>query len=53
MKKEYINPEMEVVKVVASHQLLGGSTLSLGRSEDEVTDESVVLSRGFGIDEDE
>ena len=51
MKKTYINPQMEVVKMVINHQLLDGSTLSVGLSNDEVTDESVVLSRGLDFDE--
>ena len=45
MKKTYINPEIEVVKMVINHHLLEGSTLNVGLSTDEVTDESIVLSR--------
>ena len=30
MKKTYINPQLEVIKINVSNQLLAGSTLGLG-----------------------
>lgn len=46
MKKTYINPEMEIVKLNAKYQLMAGSDLGghdevpeeYGAREDEVTD---------------
>ena len=46
MKKEYINPEMEIVKLNAKYQLMAGSDLGghdevpeeYGAREDEVID---------------
>ena len=42
-KKEYINPEIEVIKI-ATQQMLAGSTLDIDSSV-EITDESSLLSR--------
>ena len=33
MKKTYINPQLEVIKINASNQLLAGSTLGLGSGD--------------------
>ena len=44
MKKEYINPELEVVDLKINCSLLAGS---LPKSNEEVTDESGVLAPGF------
>ena len=47
MKKQYINPEMEIVKLNAKYQLMAGSEIKsildeepgeYGAREDEVTD---------------
>jgi hypothetical protein len=39
MKKEYINPEMLVVKIASTSQLLAGSTLGIGDGyKDPVTE---------------
>ena len=51
MKKTYINPEIEIVKIKAQ-QLLAGSTLGIDESV-EITDESKLLSREFDFDDDE
>ena len=51
MKKTYIIPEMEVVKLNAKYQLMAGSALS--KESDPITDESDVLSREFDFDFDE
>lgn len=51
MKKTYINPEIEIVKIKAQ-QLLAGSTLGIDESV-EITDESKLLSREFDFDDEE
>ena len=43
MKKTYINPELEVIKI-ATQQMLADSTLSIDDSV-EITDEGDLLSR--------
>lgn len=43
MKKTYINPEIEIIKM-ATQQMLAGSTLSIDSSV-EVNDENDLLSR--------
>ena len=43
MKKTYINPEIEIIKI-ATQQMLAGSTLSIDSSV-EVNDENDLLSR--------
>ena len=43
MKKTYINPELEVIKI-ATQQMLADSTLSIDGSV-EITDEGDLLSR--------
>jgi len=45
MKKTYINPELEVVKI-ATQQMLAGSTLTIDDSI-EITDETNLLSPSF------
>ena len=40
MKKTYINPELEVIKINASNQLLAGSTLSLGSGDKDPASEA-------------
>lgn len=47
MKKKYINPAMEVVKMKAEQMLLAGSSLSIGGSTGSVD------SREFYLDETE
>ena len=42
MKKTYINPELEVIKI-ATQQMLAGSTLTIDDSI-EITDETNLLS---------
>lgn len=43
MKKTYINPEIEIIKM-ATQQMLAGSTLSIDENV-EITDENDLLSR--------
>jgi hypothetical protein len=43
MKKTYINPEIEIIKI-ATQQMLAGSTLSIDENV-EITDENDLLSR--------
>ena len=43
MKKTYINPEIEIIKI-ATQQMLAGSTLSIDETV-EITDENELLSR--------
>ncbi len=50
MKKTYINPEMEIVKIAAT-AILAGSTLSIDSSV-EVNDENELLSRESNFDFD-
>ena len=45
MKKTYIIPEMEIVKLNTNYQLMAGSALS--KQAAPVTDEDDVLSREF------
>ena len=45
MKKTYINPELEVIKI-ATQQMLAGSTLTIDNSI-EITDETNLLSPSF------
>ncbi len=45
MKKTYINPELEVIKI-ATQQMLAGSTLTIDDSI-EITDEENLLSPSF------
>ena len=52
MKKTYINPELEVIKI-ATQQMLADSTLSIDDSV-EITDEGDLLSReSFDVFDDE
>jgi hypothetical protein len=52
MKKTYINPELEVIKI-ATQQMLADSTLSIDGSV-EITDEGDLLSReSFDVFDDE
>ena len=48
MKKEYINPEMEIVILNSQYQLMAGS--DLGGHEEEPEEYG---SRGYFFDEDE
>ena len=48
MKKTYINPELEVVKI-ATQQMLA-SSVNLGLSEETITDEENLLSPSFDDD---
>ena len=50
MKKTYINPAIEVVKLKMNCQILAGS---LDKYTEEVTSEGDVLSRSFDFDDDE
>ena len=52
MKKTYINPEIEVVKMVINHQLLDGSTLSVDLKNEGISDEADLLSREADFDFD-
>ena len=45
MKKTYINPELEVIKI-ATQQMLAGSTLTIDDTI-EITDEENLLSPSF------
>jgi hypothetical protein len=45
MKKTYINPELEVIKI-ATQQMLAGSTLTIDDSI-EITNETNLLSPSF------
>ena len=52
MKKTYINPELEVIKI-ATQQMLADSTLSIDDTV-EITDEGDLLSReSFDVFDDE
>jgi len=52
MKKTYINPELEVIKI-ATQQMLADSTLSIDDSV-EITNEGDLLSReSFDVFDDE
>ena len=52
MKKTYINPEMEVVKLKMSQVLLDGSLTK--DSETVISSNDAVLGRGFdGFDDDD
>ena len=52
MKKTYINPELEVIKI-ATQQMLADSTLSIDGSV-EITNEGDLLSReSFDVFDDE
>ena len=44
MKKTYINPELEVIKLASQQQMLTGSTLSIDSSV-EISSEDDLLSR--------
>ena len=48
MKKTYINPEMEVVKI-ATQQMLASSTI-VNLNNEEVNDEGDLLSRENDLD---
>ena len=50
MKKTYINPEIEIIKI-ATQQMLAGSTLSIDENV-EITDENDLLSRESNFDFD-
>ena len=50
MKKTYINPEMEIVEMKMNNAMLAGS---MPKSNDEITDESSVLGRDFGFDDED
>jgi hypothetical protein len=47
MKKEYINPEMEVVLISTTHQILAGSTPDAGIGEGSVDAGSVESHDSF------
>ena len=50
MKKTYINPQLEVIKINACNQLLAGSTLGMGTGDkDPITEAD---SREFFEDDD-
>jgi len=50
MKKTYINPEMNVVKILTQHQMLAGSTMGInGDYNGDVT----IGSREFELEEEE
>ena len=54
MKKTYINPEIEIIKIASLAQLLNGSgVLTGGTPGEEYTPGDVSYSRGFDFDEDE
>ncbi len=44
MKKTYITPSMEVIKIASQTQMLAGS---LTKSNETITSETDVLGRGF------
>lgn len=46
MKKTYINPELEVVKL-QTMQMLASSIVNLGLSEETITDEGNLLAPSF------
>lgn len=46
MKKTYINPELEVVKL-QTMQMLASSIVNLGLSEETITDEENLLAPSF------
>ena len=48
MKKTYINPELEVVKLQTMQML--ASSVNLGLSEETITDEENLLSPSFDDD---
>ena len=50
MKKTYINPELEVIKI-ATQQMLASSTLTIDDSI-QITDESDLLAPGFGFEDE-
>jgi len=51
MKNIYIIPELQVVEIKITHQLLAGSEVSV--SSTSITDDEVVLSRRGFFDDDE
>ena len=51
MKKTYINPELEIVKI-ATQQMLATST-EMPLSNQELTEETSLLSRDFDFDDEE
>ena len=51
MKKTYINPEIEIIKLASQQQMLTGSTLSIDPSV-EITNEDNLLSRDSDFDFD-
>jgi hypothetical protein len=55
MKKQYIIPYMETVKIRTAHQILAGSGVQTGSAPgDEYNDNDVTFGRGFdGFDDDE
>ena len=54
MKKTYINPSMEIVKINATSQLLSGSGIETGGTPgEEYTSTDVSYSRGFDFDDEE
>ena len=50
MKKAYINPDMEIIKI-ATQQILAASTLGMDGSV-EINDESKLLGRQYDWDEE-
>ena len=52
MKKQYINPEMEVVKMVINHQLLDGSiTVNTGTTPTDPGSSDSRFFEDFDFDE--
>jgi hypothetical protein len=50
MKKTYINPEMEIIKIASQQQMLAGSTIPTGSTP---TDPSLTdAHEGFTFDDD-
>ncbi|MCH5306475.1 MAG: hypothetical protein J1E37_00240 [Prevotella sp.] len=49
MKKTYINPEMEIIKVATTQML----AVSVGTNSDPIVDSNDVGARGFGDDDDD
>ena len=49
MKKTYINPEMEIIKIASQQQMLAGSTIPIGSTS---TDPSLTdAHEGFDFDD--
>ena len=48
MKKEYINPEMDIYEIKMGTQLMAGSELGKNNNDDDaVTDEGDILAPGL------